>query len=146
MFVGAMPVIKTERPWYEWAGEYLKEAMKGWGLATILILMPSVLLVHAAYAYGHRYVEASILRMQKEAEASVAVAVAVTELTHITKQGQQFQAQVREDHVQMMRVQNELLSIFLTAKTEMAGATENRELQTKLLQQIYNELKTSNGP
>lgn len=128
---------KTYLHWYEWAGDFLKDAMKGWGLATILILIPVASVAHLSYNYGGRYLEASILKMEKEAAAATAVAVAVTDLTALAKEAQVFQQVVSKEHAQIQQIQTQMLQVLEDAKTRMSKVAEERAEQTTVLRQIH---------
>lgn len=128
-------------PWYVWAGEFLKEAMKGWGLASILVLLPSFALSCLLYTHGGRYLEANITRIQREAEAAVLVAIAVHELTEVSKQTIVHQEIAERERAQQLKLQVETLAALTEARVRMVDVAETREKQSKILEEIRDAIR-----
>lgn len=128
---------KTYTHWYEWAGDFTKEAMKGWGLATILILLPTFGIAVLTYRHGERYFEASIAKMEKEAAAATAVALAVSDLAELARDGAMFQQKVDKEHLAMAVTQLSMLKILEQADERMSGVVKERAQQTEVLKQIH---------
>ena len=84
--------------WYEYAGDFLKEAMKGWGLAAVILLGAGGVVAKLVYSHGGDYIKASCAKMTAEAGAADAVAAAVERLAAFAEAQGEFRAEVKADH------------------------------------------------
>ena len=97
-------VNKKYDHWYEYVGEYIKDAMKSWGLAAVIVGVG----LSFAWQYGGSWVETK-MRVDSDmaaaykinAETNKSVADAVTRLTAIADQSVEFQKIVSQQHQEL---------------------------------------------
>ena len=71
--------------WWEWAGEFTKDAMKGWGLGALSFMAVLAAIIYLAVMHGGNYLDASAEKMRAEAKTANVVADAITKLTKIAE-------------------------------------------------------------
>lgn len=81
-------------PWYVWAGHFVENAAKTWGVPAVALLSIFALLVYFGYRHGDAYIAATIEASRAQTESSRVVADAVIELRNLTVQSQSMQQKV----------------------------------------------------
>ena len=98
--------------WYEFAADFLKDAMKGWGLAAVLVLGCGVVFGSVIYHHGGDYMRASCAKMTAEAEAAKAVAAAVERLADFAEAQGEFRMEVKADHARTAEADRQTAEIL----------------------------------
>lgn len=134
-----MMVVHKDVPW--WA-DYLKEAMRSWGLAVVIVLVPLLLVSFLAYSRGGQWIDAKLSseKAKLDIEASNAntnatVAQVVQDLASELKQTQSDIKHNRE----VLDAHTEVLA---EAKTMMQGAPARGEKMIALLEELVLATKT----
>ena len=120
--------------WYEWLGDFTRDAMKGWGISTVIILSVLAVFVYLGVQKGGPYIDAQTAKMLAEAQAARTVSEAVTKLTALTERNQEAMERVRLEH-------QEFASAFTEAKQMMQGAPARGEKTNALLQDLIDEIR-----
>lgn len=81
-------------PWYVWAGHFLENAAKTWGIPAVALMSIFGLLFYFGYRHGDAYIAATIEASRAQTESSRVVADAVLELRNLTMQNQSLQQKV----------------------------------------------------
>lgn len=122
-----MPPVE-KLPWY---ASYLKEAMKGWGLASIIILTCLILTSVFFYQHGSMWIETKIEVERSNAQTAKSVAAAVTKLADVADKTIIFQDQVNRQHIQQ-----DITIAAILDKLELARNEGN--LTKQLIENAYN--------
>jgi hypothetical protein len=130
--------IQLNQPWYVWAGKFLEDAMKSWGVPTVFMMCLVASTGWMAYRHGDAYVEATIESSRAQAEASKTVATAVVELTRLANETQSFQTRASAEH-------NEILKILNESRQNMIDVGEDRRKQTEILKEIRDSMEAANA-
>jgi hypothetical protein len=77
-----------------WAGYFLENAAKTWGIPAVALMSIFGLLVYFGYRHGDAYIGATIEASRAQTESSRVVAEAVIELRNLTTQNQFLQQKV----------------------------------------------------
>jgi hypothetical protein len=114
--------------WWEWAGEFTKDAMKGWGLGALSFMAVLAAIIYLAVMHGGNYLDASAEKMRAEAKSSLVVADAVTKLTAVAKAQEErtdkLECSVEENGVAIKRMLAEGSVPAQQVKDMMEGATK----------------------
>ena len=89
---------KPPSDWYVFTAEWVERAMKGWGLAAVILLGAGCIFGSLAYSHGGDYIRASCAKMTAEAGAANSVAAAVQRLADFAEAQGEFRVEVRADH------------------------------------------------
>jgi hypothetical protein len=127
-------VPKRYEHWYEFAADFLKEAMKGWGLAAVILLGAFALACTLTYQHAGAYMKAATAKMVSEAETQRTVAAAVVRLTEIAEITVDWQHLARSDHERMEQTLGSLDDLLKRDQNE-------RERQTSLLSEIRDAIR-----
>lgn len=112
-----------------WWADYLREAMRSWGLAVVIVLCPLIVLSLLGYSKGGQWIDAKLEVEKSNASTNKAIAEVVKDLATGL---QQTRDSVRENRV-ILDVHTELLS---DAKQMMTGAPARGEKMIELLQEL----------
>jgi len=81
----------TSVQWYVWTGEYMKDAMKSWGLPTVIVVWMLTMTSMFMWKHGDAYVASALAAAAAQSGAAQVMADSVTELAKTTRELRQFQ-------------------------------------------------------
>jgi hypothetical protein len=80
--------VDPQAPWYVWAGAFLENAAKTWGIPAVTVMAGTGLVMYFGYRHGDAFIATTIEASRAQAESSRVVAEAVLELRSLTVQNQ----------------------------------------------------------
>ena len=92
-----MMVNRKYDHWWEWAGEFTKDAMKGWGLGALSFMAVLAAVIYLGIMHGGNYLDAGAEKMRAEAKTANVVADAMTKLTKV--------AEIQEERTAALQVE-----------------------------------------
>jgi translation initiation factor 2B subunit (eIF-2B alpha/beta/delta family) len=110
-----------------------------------LILLIIIIGVHMISKYDKIYTVATAAAIEKQTNAIDTLNLATENLTNISVQMQHDSVQIQSNQNDLHNIQKELLQLVKTFEHDMVDLKKSRQLQIQLLQQIYDELRVSNG-
>jgi hypothetical protein len=140
-----MMVNKKYDHWWEWAGEFTKDAMKGWGLGALSFMAVLAAVIYLGIMHGGNYLDAGAEKMRAEAKTANVVADAMTKLTKVAEVQEERTATLQaEVAINGMAIKEMIAEGSLPAQQvrEMMEAATKLMLPVPALRQREYELMT----
>lgn len=127
--------------WWEWAGEFTKDAMKGWGLGALSFMAVLAAIIYLGVMHGGNYIDSSAEKMRAEAKTANVVADAIKKLTVIAEKQEERTGALETEVVQNGKAIKQMLA---EGSLPAQQVREMMESATKLMMPVPAMREESN--